>query len=125
MSRMLDVVHNTADLRSIERLEESVLEPQPPQSSKAGRALQTQRKPMRGAEDNPAARLGAVLAELAQQGGDKLTLVADPPLESFGDWLEQLIAESTGKEGHGILPVVGEQIGLNSETRLWLQKHHD
>ncbi len=76
-----------------------------------------------GADDNPAARLGAVLAELAKQGRDKLTLVADPPLESFGDWLEQLIAESTGKEGRGILPVVGEQIGepgLYGEDRLFV-----
>ena len=75
-----------------------------------------------GADDNPAARLGAVLAELAQQGRDKLTLVADPPLESFGNWLEQLIAESTGKEGRGILPVVGEEIGdpgLYGEDRLF------
>jgi glucose-6-phosphate isomerase len=64
-----------------------------------------------GAEDNPSARLGAVLGELAKQGRDKLTLVANPPLESFGDWLEQLIAESTGKEGRGIVPVVGEEIG--------------
>ncbi len=75
-----------------------------------------------GAEDNPAARLGAVLAELALQGRDKLTLVASPPLKSFGDWLEQLIAESTGKEGGGILPVVGEEIGepgLYGDDRLF------
>jgi transaldolase/glucose-6-phosphate isomerase len=64
-----------------------------------------------GAEDNPAAKLGAVMAELALQGRDKLTLVANPPLESFGDWLEQLVAESTGKLGRGIVPVVGEEIG--------------
>ena len=75
-----------------------------------------------GAIDNPAAKLGAVLAELALQGRDKLTLVASPPLASFGDWLEQLIAESTGKEGHGILPVVGEKLGepdLYGEDRLF------
>jgi len=64
-----------------------------------------------GAVDNPAAKLGAVMAELALQGRDKLTLVANPPLESFGDWLEQLVAESTGKQGRGIVPVVGEEIG--------------
>jgi len=76
-----------------------------------------------GAEDNPAAKLGAILAELALQGRDKLTLVASPPLASFGDWLEQLVAESTGKEGHGILPVVGERLGepdLYSEDRLFV-----
>ena len=63
------------------------------------------------ADDNPAAQLGAVLGELGKKGVDKLTFVASPPLESFGNWLEQLIAESTGKEGRGILPVVGEPIG--------------
>ena len=64
-----------------------------------------------GAVDNPAAKLGAVMAELALRGRDKLTLVANPPLDSFGDWLEQLVAESTGKQGRGIVPVVGEEIG--------------
>ena len=75
-----------------------------------------------GAVDNPAAKLGAVMAELALQGRDKLTLVANPPLESFGDWLEQLVAESTGKQGRGIVPVVGEEIGepaLYGEDRLF------
>lgn len=52
--------------------------------------------------------LGAALGELARVGRDKLTLVPSPGIASFGDWLEQLIAESTGKEGKGILPVVGE-----------------
>ena len=76
-----------------------------------------------GAVDNPAAKLGAVMAELALQGRDKLTLVASPPLESFGDWLEQLVAESTGKQGRGIVPVVGEEIGepsLYGEDRLFV-----
>lgn len=60
---------------------------------------------------NQAALLGAVLGELAKVGRDKLTLLSSPELTSFGDWLEQLIAESTGKQGRGILPVVGEQPG--------------
>jgi glucose-6-phosphate isomerase len=59
-------------------------------------------------EENPAAWLGAVLGELARAGRDKLTLVAPESIEPFGDWVEQLIAESTGKEGMGILPVVRE-----------------
>src|SRR5690606_15726990 len=58
--------------------------------------------------DNPAARLGSFMGVLANQGRDKLTLIASPALEPFGDWVEQLIAETTGKEGKGILPVVGE-----------------
>ncbi|MDY7075709.1 MAG: bifunctional transaldolase/phosoglucose isomerase [Chloroflexota bacterium] len=61
--------------------------------------------------DNNGARLGAIMSELAQAGRDKLTLVSSPPIVSFGNWVEQLIAESTGKEGQGILPVVGEPLG--------------
>src|SRR5919108_1929606 len=49
--------------------------------------------------------------ELALAGHDKLTYVVDPPLQSFGLWVEQLIAESTGKQGKGILPVVDEPLG--------------
>jgi glucose-6-phosphate isomerase len=60
---------------------------------------------------NPALRLGALLGELALQGRDKLTLLLSPEIAGFGDWVEQLIAESTGKEGRGILPVVGEPFG--------------
>ena len=58
-----------------------------------------------------AARLGAAMGALAATGRDKLTLLASPELESFGDWVEQLVAESTGKDGRGILPVVGEPGG--------------
>ena len=52
-----------------------------------------------------------MLGELANVGRDKLTLVIDPPLTTLGLWIEQLIAESTGKEGKGILPVNGETLG--------------
>ena len=55
--------------------------------------------------------LGLAWGELALAGHDKLTYVVDPPLESFGLWVEQLIAESTGKHGKGIVPVVGEPVG--------------
>jgi hypothetical protein len=61
--------------------------------------------------DNKGAWLGAIMGELAAAGRDKLTLVASPPLAPFGPWVEQLIAESTGKEGTGILPVEGETVG--------------
>jgi transaldolase/glucose-6-phosphate isomerase len=60
---------------------------------------------------NPGALLGAVVGEMAKAGRDKVTLIISAQVASFGDWLEQLIAESTGKEGKGILPVVGEDIG--------------
>ena len=61
--------------------------------------------------ENPGARLGAVLGETAQAGRDKLTLVLPTTMASLGDWVEQLVAESTGKEGKGIVPVVGEPLG--------------
>lgn len=67
-------------------------------------------KPPQG-DTNTAVRLGAVLGALAKAGRDKVTLVASTEIASFGDWLEQLVAESTGKEGKGILPVVGEAVG--------------
>ncbi|MBA2440552.1 MAG: bifunctional transaldolase/phosoglucose isomerase, partial [Thermoleophilaceae bacterium] len=55
--------------------------------------------------------LGIALGELARQGRDKLTWVISKPIESFGLWAEQLVAESTGKEGRGALPVAGEPVG--------------
>jgi transaldolase/glucose-6-phosphate isomerase len=57
---------------------------------------------------NPGLFLGAVMGAAARNGRDKLTLIADPGWEAFCDWVEQLIAESSGKRGMGILPVVGE-----------------
>ncbi|MCA1633654.1 MAG: bifunctional transaldolase/phosoglucose isomerase [Acidobacteria bacterium] len=66
------------------------------------------------AADNPGARLGAILGECAKAGRDKLTVIADPKIASFGLWVEQLIAESTGKEGKGIVPVAGEPLASPS-----------
>lgn len=59
---------------------------------------------------NPGLRLGAVMAAAAKAGRDKLTLVLDPDVATFGLWLEQLIAESTGKQGTGVVPVTGEAV---------------
>jgi glucose-6-phosphate isomerase len=64
-----------------------------------------------GAEEKGGAFLGALLGALAKRGRDKLTFLFSPRIAAFGDWIEQLIAESTGKEGKGILPVVGEPLG--------------
>src|SRR5271157_4136332 len=64
-----------------------------------------------GINENPGARLGAILGSLANAGRNKLTLITPPPLASLGLWIEQLIAESTGKEGKGIVPVAGEPLG--------------
>jgi len=60
------------------------------------------------------ASLGAALGVLALAGRDKLTFIMPPQWRSFGDWLEQLIAESTGKEGKGILPVLDEPFFNNA-----------
>jgi len=60
---------------------------------------------------NPGLRLGAAMGEAALEGRDKLTVVISPRLAAFGDWVEQLVAESTGKGGRGIVPIVGEPIG--------------
>jgi transaldolase/glucose-6-phosphate isomerase len=71
--------------------------------------------------------LGIAWGELAEAGRDKLTYVIDPPLQSFGLWVEQLIAESTGKHGKGILPVVDEPLGapdVYGRDRTFLHLRH-
>ncbi|HEY2828469.1 MAG TPA: bifunctional transaldolase/phosoglucose isomerase [Thermoanaerobaculia bacterium] len=60
------------------------------------------------ARKNPAALLGAVIGAMALSGRNKLTLITPPPLDTLGLWVEQLMAESTGKEGKGVVPVAGE-----------------
>ena len=62
------------------------------------------------AHDNPGAWLGAAMGTLALRGRDKLTIVTSPSIGSFGLWAEQLLAESTGKEGKGVVPVAGESL---------------
>jgi transaldolase / glucose-6-phosphate isomerase len=59
---------------------------------------------------NPAAALGLTIGAAARAGRDKLTLILPPALEPFGLWVEQLIAESTGKNGHGVVPIAGEPL---------------
>uniref|UniRef100_A0A831X2G0 Transaldolase n=1 Tax=Thermorudis peleae TaxID=1382356 RepID=A0A831X2G0_9BACT len=58
--------------------------------------------------DNPGLWLGVALARLAEAGRDKVTFITEPALTSLGDWLEQLLAESTGKQETGLVPIVGE-----------------
>ncbi|HKC18128.1 MAG TPA: bifunctional transaldolase/phosoglucose isomerase [Candidatus Dormibacteraeota bacterium] len=62
-------------------------------------------------ESNPGAWLGAVMGRFATQGRNKVTLICSPKIATFGYWVEQLIAESTGKEGKGIVPIEGEPVG--------------
>jgi len=63
------------------------------------------------ADENPGAILGAILGALQKSGRDKVTLFASPGISDLGAWLEQLLAESTGKEGKGLIPVDRESIG--------------
>jgi transaldolase / glucose-6-phosphate isomerase len=61
--------------------------------------------------DNPGAVLGTILGTLGKAGRDKVTIVASPGIADFGAWLEQLLAESTGKQGKGLIPVDAEPLG--------------
>jgi len=77
----------------------------------------------RGEQGNAGLWLGCALGELARQGRDKLTFVADAPLRSYGIWAEQLFAESTGKLGTGILPIADEPLlgpGAYGEDRVFV-----
>jgi transaldolase/glucose-6-phosphate isomerase len=63
-----------------------------------------------GADKNPGVQLGAILGTAANEGLDKLTIISSPGIHDLGAWLEQLIAESTGKQGKGIIPVDREKL---------------
>ena len=78
------------------------------------------------AAKNPGVRLGAILAAGARTGRDKLTVVAADKIAGFADWVEQLLAESTGKQGLGIVPVVGEPLAppaAYGNDRLFVAMH--
>jgi transaldolase/glucose-6-phosphate isomerase len=62
-------------------------------------------------EQNPGVLLGTILGTLARAGRDKVTIIASPGVTQLGAWLEQLLAESTGKEGKGIVPIDREPLG--------------
>lgn len=61
-------------------------------------------------EDNPGAMLGVLMGVFARDGRDKITVQSSPPIAALGAWLEQLMAESTGKNGKGLIPVSGEKL---------------
>ena len=64
--------------------------------------------------ENPGVMLGLAIGVLANAGRDKLTIVASPSIEPFGAWAEQLLAESTGKNGKAVIPIAGEPLGKPS-----------
>ncbi len=99
-----------------------------------GRMLERARTMMRSCgpdvppKENPGVLLGVAMGEAALAGRDKLTIVAPQLLADFGAWAEQLIAESTGKNGHGIVPVDGEPLGapgVYGRDRLFVQLRLD
>ena len=67
--------------------------------------------PSVAARDNPGLVLGAMIGTYVNSGRDKLTLITSPGVAQLGSWLEQLLAESTGKQGRGVIPVDGEPLG--------------
>jgi transaldolase / glucose-6-phosphate isomerase len=80
------------------------------------------------ADDNPGLWLGCALGAAQRAGRDKVTLVCPPPIESFGLWVEQLIAESTGKEGTGLIPIAAEPFGNSSDygdDRIFIALRHE
>ena len=94
---------------------------------RSGQAMLTLCGPSQQGVDNPALALGAFMGGMARSGRDKLTILTSPVLSSFGDWLEQLIAESTGKQGTGVVPVVGEPVadpGVYGDDRAFVVIDH-
>lgn len=78
--------------------------------------------------DNPGLMLGTIVGVLAREGRDKLTMITSPGFHSFGAWFEQLIAESTGKLGRGIVPVDAEpleDLSVYGKDRLFIYVHLD
>ena len=62
-------------------------------------------------DTNPGVQLGVIMGTLARRGRDKATFITSPAIGSLGAWLEQLLAESTGKDGTGLVPIDGEEVG--------------
>ncbi|MBX9567560.1 MAG: bifunctional transaldolase/phosoglucose isomerase [Candidatus Obscuribacterales bacterium] len=74
-------------------------------------------------EHNPGVMLGTIMGTLTEEGRDKVTIIASPAIHSLGTWLEQLIAESTGKDDRGIIPVASETLAdpaVYGEDRLFV-----
>ncbi len=80
-----------------------------------GRGMALLCGPTMAIAQNPGVALGIVMGTAARSGRDKLTLITGPRLRPFGLWIEQLIAESTGKRGTGIVPIAGEPLGASEQ----------
>lgn len=90
--------------------------------------MAAQCKPEVPAGRNPGLVLGALIGQASLQGRDKLGIITDPAFASLGSWLEQLIAESSGKEGKGIVPIDGEPVVIppaSEKDRLYVYVKYD
>ena len=95
-----------------------------PRLVEAGRTMLRACGPDVPPSENPGVQLGLAIGEAALAGRDKLTIVAPPGLADFGAWAEQLVAESTGKNGQGIIPIDAEPLGspaVYGQDRLFVQ----
>lgn len=89
-----------------------------------GRLLETTRTMQRSCDadvppsENPGVQLGIAMGVAARRfGRDKVTIIASPGIADFGAWLEQLLAESTGKQGRGLIPIAGEPLSVPARYR--------
>ena len=73
---------------------------------------------------NPGVRLGVVIGEAARSGRDKLTIIASPGIADVGAWLEQLLAESTGKCGRGLIHLAGEPLTTPGSLTAMTAEYH-
>ena len=95
---------------------------------KRAQKMAKQCKPEVPAGRNPGLVLGALIGEASLKGRDKLGIITDPAFASLGSWLEQLIAESSGKEGKGIVPIDGEPVIIppaSEKDRLYVYVRQD
>ena len=79
-------------------------------------------------DDNPGVFLGVILGVFAKRGNNKITFIITPEIAALGSWLEQLLAESTGKDGKGLIPIDNEPLGKSDvygNDRLFVYIRHD
>jgi hypothetical protein len=107
---LLGIDLDTLLARAIEMLEACAPSGACPADASSGPSVTQPASPLSASPQSPALQLAAVLASIASSGRGKLALLVSSALESFGTWVEQLLAESLGKSGKGLVPIVGEPL---------------